>query len=57
MTPEGKRAALYARVNAEYKGQDTENQVQQLRQFANTQGWTVVWEYVDHATGKHSDRL
>jgi DNA invertase Pin-like site-specific DNA recombinase len=28
-----------------------------LRQFAaTTQGWTVAHEYVDHATGKHSDR-
>ena len=48
--------ALYARVSTRDKGQDTENQVLQLRQFAEKQGWGVVHEYVDHATGKHSDR-
>ena len=50
------RVALYARVSTKDKGQDTENQLRQLRQFAGTQGWTVVHEYVDHATGKRSDR-
>jgi DNA invertase Pin-like site-specific DNA recombinase len=48
--------ALYARVSTRDKGQDTENQVRQLRQFADKQGWTIAHEYVDHATGKHSDR-
>ena len=48
--------AQYARVSTRDNGQDTENQVRQLRQFAEKQGWTIVHEYVDHATGKHSDR-
>ena len=48
--------ALYARVSTRDKGQDTGNQLSQLRAFATTQGWTVVHEYVDRATGKHSDR-
>jgi DNA invertase Pin-like site-specific DNA recombinase len=48
--------ALYGRVSTKDKGQDTENQLSQLRTFAATQGWTVVHEYVDRATGKHSDR-
>jgi DNA invertase Pin-like site-specific DNA recombinase len=48
--------ALYARVSTRDKRQDTENQLAQLRQFAATQGWKVVHEYVDRATGKHSDR-
>jgi DNA invertase Pin-like site-specific DNA recombinase len=48
--------ALYGRVSTKDKGQDTENQLSQLRAFAATQGWTVVHEYVDRATGKHSDR-
>ena len=38
------------------KRQDTENQLTQLRQFTVTQGWAVAAEYVDRATGKHSDR-
>jgi len=50
------RVALYARVSTKYKRQDTENQLAQLRQFCETQRWTVVHEYVDKATGKHSDR-
>ena len=48
--------ALYARVSTRDKGQDTENQLAQLRAFAATQGWTVAREYVDRATGKRSDR-
>jgi DNA invertase Pin-like site-specific DNA recombinase len=50
------RTALYARVSTRDKGQDTENQLAQLREFAQSQKWTVVGEYVDRATGKHSDR-
>jgi DNA invertase Pin-like site-specific DNA recombinase len=50
------RVALYARVSTRDKGQDTENQLAQLREFARVQGWTVVHDYVDCATGKHSDR-
>ena len=48
--------ALYARVSTKDKGQDTENQLVQLRQFCQLQGWAIVHEYVDHATGKNSDR-
>jgi DNA invertase Pin-like site-specific DNA recombinase len=50
------RIALYARVSTRDKGQDTENQLLQLRQFCQQQGWTVVQEYVDQKTGRTSDR-
>src|SRR5215471_1191812 len=50
------QAALYARVSTRDKRQDTENQLAQLRSFAASQNWTVAHEYVDRATGKHSDR-
>jgi DNA invertase Pin-like site-specific DNA recombinase len=50
------QVALYARVSTRDKGQDTENQLAQLRAFATSQKWVVVREYVDRATGKHSDR-
>jgi len=50
------RAALYARVSTRDKGQDTENQLSQLREFAHSQGWTITGEYTDRVTGKHSDR-
>jgi DNA invertase Pin-like site-specific DNA recombinase len=48
--------ALYGRVSTKDKGQDVQNQLAQLRTFAATQGWTIVHEYVDRVTGKHSDR-
>jgi DNA invertase Pin-like site-specific DNA recombinase len=38
------------------KRQDTENQLAQLRQFCETQGWAVSMEYIDRASGKRSDR-
>jgi DNA invertase Pin-like site-specific DNA recombinase len=50
------RVALYARISTRDKGQDTENQLAQLREFARVQGWTVVHEYVDRTSGKHGDR-
>ena len=50
------RAALYARVSTKDKGQDSENQLRQLRAFAQSQGWTIIAEYVDQATGKRADR-
>lgn len=50
------KVALYARVSTKDGRQDTENQLRQLRAFAGTQGWTVIGEYVDNASGKRSDR-
>jgi DNA invertase Pin-like site-specific DNA recombinase len=49
-------AALYARVSTKDKGQDVSNQLRQLREFCRKQGWEVVAEYIDRASGKHSDR-
>jgi DNA invertase Pin-like site-specific DNA recombinase len=50
-----KRAALYLRVSAKDKGQDTENQLAQLRDFCAA-NHCIVTEFVDHVTGKRSDR-
>ena len=50
------RVAIYARVSTKDKGQDTENQLAQLREFAAMQGWTIYREFVDHETGTNSDR-
>jgi DNA invertase Pin-like site-specific DNA recombinase len=36
--------------------QDNQNQLDQLRGFAASQGWRIKREYVDVATGKNSDR-
>ena len=50
------KIAIYARVSTKDGRQDTENQLRQLRAFAETQGWMVVQEYVDQASGKRGDR-
>jgi DNA invertase Pin-like site-specific DNA recombinase len=50
------QAAIYARVSTKDGRQDVENQLRQLRGFALSQQWTVVHEYIDHASGKRSDR-
>lgn len=50
------KTAIYARVSSKDGRQDTENQLRQLRQFAKTQGWDIVHEYTDRASGKRSDR-
>jgi DNA invertase Pin-like site-specific DNA recombinase len=48
--------AIYARVSTRDKGQDTENQLAQLREFVAKQGWTIYREYVDHASGSTDNR-
>jgi len=50
------KIAIYARVSTKDGRQDTENQLRQLREFAATQRWTIVNEYVDRASGKRGDR-
>ena len=50
------RIAIYARVSTKDKGQETENQAVQLREFAAKQGWTVSGEYIDRESGAKSDR-
>ena len=47
--------ALYTRVSTR-DGQDVANQLRQLREFCRVQGWTIVGEFADQVTGKHSDR-
>jgi DNA invertase Pin-like site-specific DNA recombinase len=39
----------------EGQARDTENQLSQLRQFCESQGWAIGHEYVDCASGKRSD--
>jgi DNA invertase Pin-like site-specific DNA recombinase len=51
-----RNVCLYARVSTRDKGQDNENQLAQLREFCEKQGWHVVHVYTDRATGKNSDR-
>jgi DNA invertase Pin-like site-specific DNA recombinase len=51
-----RRIVLCARVSTKDKGQDTENQLAQLREFAAKQDWTIVHEYVDHVSGKTAEK-
>lgn len=51
------RIAIYGRVSTKDKGQEVENQLVQLREFASRQSWTIIREYVDHETGSKGDRV
>jgi DNA invertase Pin-like site-specific DNA recombinase len=51
------RVALYSRVSTKDKGQDVRNQTDQLREFCSKQGWQIVKEYTDKASGKRGDRI
>ena len=48
-----RRVALYARVSTH--DQTTENQLLELRRYAEARGWTAV-EYVDHGVSGSKDR-
>ncbi len=48
------RVALYSRISTDK--QETENQAVQLREFAAKQGWEIVREYTDTASGGKADR-
>jgi DNA invertase Pin-like site-specific DNA recombinase len=50
------KVAIYARVSTKDRGQETENQLVQLREFATKCGWTVYREFVDHESGSTADR-
>ena len=52
-----KRVALYSRVSTKDKGQDVRNQTDQLKEFCQRQGWQIVREYTDKASGKRGDRI
>jgi ABC-type protease/lipase transport system fused ATPase/permease subunit len=44
------KAALYARVSTDDKGQNPQVQLDQLRQFCKDAGWEIFQEYVDYAS-------
>lgn len=48
------RVAIYTRVSTDR--QECENQTAQLREFAAKQGWTIIHEYSDVASGGKADR-
>ncbi len=56
-----KTVAIYARVSTnksknDKKRQEVENQLLELREFCERKGWTVYKEYIDHESGKKSNR-
>ena len=48
--------ALYLRVSTTDKGQDTDNQLLQLQQFCDRQGWRIVETYIDRESGRKGKR-
>lgn len=50
------RTAIYGRVSTSDRGQEVANQLVQLREFCAKQGWEIVREFVDHASGKNGER-
>ena len=54
--PKSKQVALYARVSTKDKGQDVENQLAQLREFCERQGYVIFDEYVDDESGTKGKR-
>jgi DNA invertase Pin-like site-specific DNA recombinase len=50
------RVALYARVSTKDKGQDAENQLRELREFAAKQGWAITAEFVDSESGSKGEK-
>jgi DNA invertase Pin-like site-specific DNA recombinase len=51
MVKAGKRVAIYARVSTADKGQTVENQLRELRQWAEKAQCEVVAEYTDKVSG------
>src|SRR5579863_4781696 len=50
------RVAIYARVSTSDGRQEVENQLSDLRQFAERQCWDIVSEFIDHESGSKSKR-
>ncbi|UOQ75092.1 recombinase family protein [Hymenobacter cellulosilyticus] len=50
------KAAIYARVSTRDKGQDNENQLRELRAFADRKGYSIYKEYTDQESGGKADR-
>ena len=55
-TTNTKQVALYARVSTKDKGQDVENQLAQLREFCERQGYVIFDEYMDDESGTKGKR-
>ena len=56
MPVKARRTAIYARVSTDETRQNPETQLLQLREYATLRGFEIVGEYIDHASGKHTER-
>ncbi|MDO7849246.1 recombinase family protein [Hymenobacter sp. M29] len=50
------RVAIYARVSTRDKGQSTDNQLPDLRRYAEVQGWSIYKEYAEEESGGTANR-
>jgi len=50
------RVAIYARVSTKDKGQTDDNQLLELRAFAERLGYSVYKEYCDQESGGSAER-
>jgi DNA invertase Pin-like site-specific DNA recombinase len=50
------KCAIYARVSTKNGGQDPLNQVAQLQEYCQKQGWEIAAPYINQCSGKTSER-
>jgi DNA invertase Pin-like site-specific DNA recombinase len=50
------KTAIYARISTKNNGQDTENQLRELRAYCKKMNWTITKVYVDQASGSKANR-
>jgi DNA invertase Pin-like site-specific DNA recombinase len=50
------KVAIYARVSTKDKGQSTDNQLPDLRAYAQVHGWTIYKEYAEEESGGTANR-
>jgi DNA invertase Pin-like site-specific DNA recombinase len=56
MPVKARRTAIYARISTDETRQNPETQLLQLREYATLRGFEIVGEYIDYASGKHTER-
>ena len=56
MPVKARRTAIYARISTDETRQNSETQLRQLREYAAHRGFQIVGEYIDSASGRHTDR-
>ena len=52
----GKRCSDHPALDHDYKGQDAEVQLRELREYAATRGWVITEVYTDTVSGSEDSR-